>query len=132
MLQSFIPKLVLDMELGDVNLGSEIPGTYSLPLDEGLSVEMTDIPAGYILKSKIAPYPKAQEDLFLTQAMLGNLFGQGTKGAILGINPEGTAITLTMVVDFPVDYKGFRESLEDFINVMDFWHEEAEKPTPLK
>lgn len=132
MLPTFIPKLIQDMELGDMNLASEVPGNYTLPLEEGLSVNLTDIPGGYILKSNIAPYPKAKEELFLTQAMLGNLFGQGTKGAILGVNPEGSLITLTLVVDYQVEYKDFRESLEDFINTVDFWREEAANPTPLK
>ena len=60
--------------------------------------------------------------------MMANLFGQGTKGGILGINAEGTMLTLSRTVDFAVDYKDFKEFLEDFINVMDFW----QKPkTPL-
>lgn len=132
MLQNFIPRLIHDMELGDINLSSGVPGIYTLPLDEGLSVNMTDIPGGYILKSNIGPYPKTKEDLFLSQAMLGNLFGQGTKGAILGVNPEGTLLTLTLIVDYPVEYKDFKESLEDFINILDFWREEAVNPSPLK
>lgn len=132
MLQGFIPKLIQDMDLGAINLSSEIPGVYSLPLEEGLSLSMTDIPDGYIFKSNIAPYPKIKEDVFLTQAMLGNLFGQGTRGAILGINLEGTSVTLTLVVDSSVEYKDFKESLEDFINTMDFWREEAENPASLK
>jgi Tir chaperone protein (CesT) family len=131
MLPTFIPKLIKDMDLGNMNLASD-PGTYALPLDEGISIKMIDIPGGYILKSNIGAYPKVKEDLFLTQAMLGNLFGQGTKGAVLGLNPEGTLITLTLVVDSAVDYKEFKESLEDFINVIDFWREEASNPTPLK
>lgn len=131
MLQNFIPKLIQEMELGNISLASEVPGTYSLPLEEGLSVNMTEIPNGYILKSAVAPYPKAKEELFLTQAMLANLFGQGTKGAILGLNLEGTLLTLTLVVDYPTEYKEFRESLEDFLNTMDFWREEAVNPSPL-
>ena len=132
MLQSFIPRLVNDLELGNVNLSSDVPGIYSLPLEDGLFINMTDIPEGFILKCNVAPYPKVKEELFVTQAMLANLFGQGTKGAILGLNSDGTILTLTMIIDYPVDYKDFRNSLEDFINVMDFWREESKNPTPLK
>jgi hypothetical protein len=133
MLANFMPKLIQELELTKETLASEVPGTYSLPLEGGLTIDMTDIPDGFILKSNIATYPpKDKEELFLTQAMMGNLFGQGTKGAILGINPEGTALTLTRIVDFPVEYKEFRDFLEDFINVMDFWREEIQNPTPLK
>lgn len=132
MLQSYIPKLIQDLELGDISLASGIPGTYTLPLEDGLSIHMTDIPDGFILRCNVGPYPKVKEELFTTQAMLGNLFGQGTRGAVLGLNLEGTIVTLTHIVDYPVEYKDFKEILEDFINTMDFWREEALNPTPLK
>lgn len=132
MLQNFIPKLIEDLELGEMTLSSGIPGNYILPLEEGLSINMTDLPSGYILKSNVAPYPKIKEEIFSTQAMLANLFGQGTRGAILGLNTEGTILTLTLVVEHPVDYKEFKDSLEDFMNTLDFWREEALNPSILK
>lgn len=130
MLQQFIPRLIHDLELGEMSLSSGVPGIYTLPLEEGVSINMTDIPEGFILKGNVAPYPHVKEELFATQAMLANLFGQGTKGAILGLNGEGTFLTLTLIVDYPVDYKDFKECLEDFINTLDFWREEAMNPTP--
>lgn len=132
MLQNFIPRLIHEMELGETTLSSGVPGIYTLPLEDGITINMTDIPNGYIFKCNVGPFPKTKEELFVVQAMLGNLFGQGTKGAVLGLNPDGTILTLTLVVDYPVEYKEFRESLEDFINTMDFWREEALDPTPLK
>jgi len=133
MLQNFIPKLIQDLELGKTNLSSLNPGVYTFPLEDGLSIDMSDIPNdGFMLKCNVAPFPKVKEELFVTQAMMGNLFGQGTRGAILGLNPDGTILTLTLIVDYPADYKDFRNSLEDFINVMDFWREEALNPTPIK
>lgn len=132
MLQNFIPRLIHELELDENALSSGVPGIYSLPLEEGISINMTDIPNGYILKSNIAPFPKTKEEIFVVQAMLGNLFGQGTKGSVLGLNSDGTMLTLTLVVDYPVEYKDFKESLEDFINTVDFWREEALDPTPLK
>ena len=132
MLATYIPKLIQDLELGDISMGYGIPGTYTLPLEDNLAINMTDIPSGFILKCNVGPYPKIKEELFATQAMLGNLFGQGTRGAYLGLNGEGTILTLTHVIDYPVDYKEFKETLEDFINTMDFWREEASNPTPLQ
>jgi hypothetical protein len=131
MLQSFIPKLIEDLQINRSDLTSEIPGAYTLPLDVG-SINMLDIPNGYMLKCNVAPFPKTKEELFVVQAMMGNLFGQGTRGAVLGLNPHGTMLTLTLIVDYPTNFKEFRESLEDFINVMDLWRDEAANPTPLK
>jgi len=132
MLQQFIPKLIKDLELGNMSLASDIPGTYILPLDD-LSIYMTDLPDnGFMLKCNIAPYPKEKEELFVTQAMLANLFGKGTRGAILGLNLEGTHVTLTHIFDVPAEYKDFKNTLEDFINTLDYWKEAAANPTPLK
>ena len=125
MLHQFIPHLVKDLELGDTTLGSGVPGTYALPLDEGLAVNMTDTQNGFLLKANIAPYPKAQGELFATQTMLGNLFGQGTRGAVLGLSLDGNTLTLSQAIEYSVDYKEFKEILEDFINTVDFWREEA-------
>ena len=125
MLANFIPTLVQELELGNTTLSSGVPGIYSLPLEEGLSINMSEIPSGFIFKANVAPFPMAQEELFVTRTMLANLYGQGTRGAILGLSPEGNTLTLTLVIDFPVDYKGFREHLEDFLNTVDFWRAEA-------
>lgn len=133
MLQQFIPKLVQELELGNLSLASETPGVYVLPLDDDLAIQMSDLPNdGFMLKCNIAPYPQEKEELFVTQAMLANLFGQGTRGAILGLNLEGTQVTLTHIFDYPAEYKDFKNTIEDFINTIDYWKEEAAHPTPLK
>ena len=124
MLASLMEKLTQELEL-DKSLATEVPGTYAFPLDQGLTVTIFEIPRGFLLKCPVGPAPKVQEELFLTQAMLANLFGQGTRGAVLGLSPEGTILTLSQVVDYTVDYKEFKDIVEDFINSVDFWHEEA-------
>lgn len=125
MLDRFIPKFIQELELGDASLSAGVPGSYVIPLDEGLSVTLTDIPNGFIIKSNIATFPTAKQEAFATDAMLANLFGQGTCGSILGLTPDGGTLTLTRVVDYPIDYKEFRGLIEDFINMVDFWREEA-------
>ena len=131
MLENFIPKLAEDLKLNPASLISATPGVYTLPL-EGSSIDMAEIANGYQLKCNVAPFPTKNEEMFATQAMLANLFGQGTRGGILGLSPDGTLLTLTLHVDYPVDYRTFKESLEDFIAAIDVWREEALNPTPLK
>lgn len=124
MLDKLIEKLSEDFELTG-SLATEVPGTYAFPLDEGLTIMISEISNGFSLKCSVAPYPKVKEEAFLTQAMLGNLFGQGTRGAVLGLTMDGNLLTLTQVIDYTVDYKEFREILEDYINAVDFWRDEA-------
>ena len=133
MLQQFIPHLIKDLELGDLSLASDTPGTYVLPFEDGFSIHMKELAnQGFILKCSLPSCPKDKEELFYTQAMLGNLFGQGTHDAILGLNADATQLTLTRVVDYPVEYKDFKDILEDFINTSDLWREEAVNPSLLK
>lgn len=125
MLSTFIEKLIPDMELETTSLASEVPGTYALPIDEGITILISEIPNGIIIKCAFVPYPKVREEVFSTQAMLANLFGQGTRGSALGLTNDGNTLTLTQIIDYNIDYKEFKEILEDFINSIDFWCEEA-------
>lgn len=126
MLERLMDSLVKDLEL-EASLATEVPGTYAFPLDQGLTVMISEIPRGFSLKCLVGPCPTLKEDQFLKQAMLANLFGQGTHGSVLGLTPEGNIITLTQVVDYTIDYKDFRDILEDFINIVDFWYDESRK-----
>lgn len=125
MLEIYIPKLVKDLKLGETTLASGVPGVYTLPLDEDLTINISELGAGVQLRSNIAPFPKANQEMFAARAMFGNLFGQGTHDAILGLSPDGNTLTLTRTIDYNIDYKEFRETLEDFIAAIDLWREEA-------
>lgn len=124
MLEAFIQELALEMEVGET-LPMEVPGVYVLPLDEDMKVLITAIPEGYFLSCVIAPFPAMNREKFVTQAMLGNLFGQGTHGGVLGLSENGNLVKLTKVVFSTVDYRGFRDVVEDFINTIDYWRAEA-------
>jgi hypothetical protein len=124
MLEKLLPRFLQELKV-ERNLSSGVPGAYILPLGD-VHINMTEIPpSGFIMKCSLAPYPKVNEGDFSSNAMLANLFGQGTRGAILGLTPEGNTLTLTRIIDYQVDYKEFKEILEDFISAVDFWRDEA-------
>ena len=56
--------------------------------------------------------------------MKANLLGQGTGGAAIGIDSSEKFFILTHTFPFEINYKTFHESLEDFLNYIDFWKEE--------
>jgi hypothetical protein len=124
MLESFMKHFSKDMEL-EQPITSVVPGSYTIGLEEDLAVTIIEIPHGFSLDCTLCACPKGREEQFLTHALLGNLFGQGTKGAVLGLNLEGNEVKLTRTVDYHVEYKEFKDILEDFINSVDFWREEA-------
>lgn len=126
MLERFMSQLAEDLDLGDTALSTGTPDLYSMTMDQDLKITIQKAVDGcIIMKCLIAPFPTAQQESFATEAMRANLFGLGTHQAILGITADKESLTLTRIIDYPIEYKDFKESLEDFINVMDFWRNKA-------
>jgi hypothetical protein len=106
-------------------LRQDIPSVYTVPLDTGLSFTISAYSQGGVwLQSTIAEAPDKNLEEVYTQLLLGNLFGQGTKGALLGLNENGTQLTLSRTIGYDIDFQEFKDSVEDFINTIDFWREE--------
>ena len=126
MLDALMKNLIQELDLGNIPLTSgHVSGTYTLPLDDDIKVVISAIPKGIFFHADIAPFPQTRGEVFAAEVMLGNLFGQGTRNAVLGLNAEGTGLTLSRVVDDHIEYKDFKNALEDFINVIDVWRTEA-------
>lgn len=69
--------------------------------------------------------PRGKEEELYTQMLLANLFGQGTYGAVISLDDDARHIELSRTIDYDVNFKDFKDILEDFINAVDFWREEA-------
>ncbi len=124
MLAEYMKQLQEEMQIAG-DFSTEPPGTFVLPLGENVAVKLSPLNQGFYLSSSIAPCPQVKKEAFLGYLLQGNLFGQGTKDAILGTSEDGNLLTLSKAVEYTVDYKKFKDILEDFINNVDFWREEA-------
>lgn len=124
LLEELIVELSHELDL-EATLEPEMPGVYSLPLDDNLSVTVSKTSEGILLYCAIAPTPQLKKEQFYEELLLANLFGQGTALAVLGLTEDGKEITLTQYIDREPDYAAFSEMLEDFINTIDFWRTET-------
>lgn len=106
-------------------LSADNDGTYTVPLDDAVVISITELNAKIKLTCQVAEVPTIKRQEFMEEALLGNLFGQGATDAIIGISEEGKMLTLTRVIDHEISYKEFSDVLEDFINSIDFWRDEA-------
>lgn len=120
-MQQFEKDLELDRPLARPN-----SSTYLIPLDEGLIMTVNLLPFGFYLLCELADAPKENEEALYTEMLSANLFGQGTKGAILGLNERGNLLTISQVVDYNIEYRDFKELIDDFINMIDFWKEQSQ------
>ncbi|NGX42771.1 MAG: hypothetical protein K940chlam7_01058 [Chlamydiae bacterium] len=123
MLDTFIQKLTKELEIEGA-LATEVPGVYALPVDKDLSMTISEIPRGFSLNCILIDCPTEQEEAFYTQTLFANLFGQGTEGCVLGLDAEGKTLTLSREVNYDIEYKDFRDMVEDFMNSIDFWRQE--------
>jgi hypothetical protein len=114
----------------DLNMKEEIsllgPQQYHLLFDNH-TVEINQSEHSVLLKGNIEKCPKNNREQFLILVMEANLFGKGTRGAVIGLNEEGKELTLSLELNPHISYQAFKEKLEDFISVMDFWQKEALK-----
>lgn len=126
MLDSFIETLGKELGIKDqIHLKND--GVYNIQFDASNQIDLSNTRESYFLSCVIAPLPQKETEIFINLVMEGNLFGQATHGAVIGLNEEGNLLTLTEELQYNTTYKEFKEKLEDFLNVADFWRTKAQK-----
>lgn len=124
MLDQFMEKLSKDMEL-EQPFKAKIPNVYTIPLEEDLHVTISSNSIDrYELSSIIGACPSIGKEEFFSRILLANLFGQGTYHAILGLDSEATQLTVSHTIDYHIEYKEFKDIIEDFLNCADQWRGE--------
>lgn len=100
-------------------------GLYQLKVGSSPQISLRELDPGVFLETRILPIPKeGNKEALYIYLMKANLLGQGTGGGAIGIDPSEKFLTLSLTLPFEVNYKTFHESLEDFLNYIDFWKEE--------
>jgi len=117
-------ELAKELELEN-SLTSEVPGVYVFSLDEDIKIYISTISQGIYFECTFSPTESSQQEILYTNLLLANLFGEGTNGATIGLTEEGKALRLSQLINANTNYKSFKETLEDFINIVDFWNEEV-------
>lgn len=125
MLDTFISQIGNELEMTDFITSPE-PGHFQLQFAGDIQVDAAQSQQGYYgFKGIIGDCPKEKAQEFLIKTMEANLFVRQTRGAIIGLNEDGKVLTLTLEVDYNSSYKEWKEKLEDFVNVLEFWRNEA-------
>lgn len=126
MLEKLIRELGKDLAMEDL-ISSTEDRHYFISFDAETEIEAVELGNSYLLKSMIGNCPQKNADAFLMRTMEANLFGIGTRGAVIGLHTEGKMLTLSLELDYNCSFKDFKEKLEDFISVMEFWRNAALK-----
>jgi hypothetical protein len=98
-----------------------------LPLAKDLMISIQSLRSGVAFFAHVAPVPLQKREEAFMYFMKANLLGQGTGDQVLGIDTEEKFLTLSCVIPYDMDYKEFKEKIEDFANYLDYWRLEAKK-----
>ena len=123
MLQQLLKTLAEELEMDEAPKKAE-DGLYYLALNPQLSVTFKELEPGIALWGRIGPCPLVKrEDLFIL-LMKANFLGQGTGGSTIALDENENFLTLSLVLPYDMNYKIFKDALEDFMNYLDYWREE--------
>lgn len=123
LLESLIKTLAEELELGEIPCREE-NNTYLFPLNGDLTIRIHELDPGLAFWARIAPCPKEKrEDLFILLAK-ANFLGQGTGNTTIALDENENFLTLSSVLPYDMNYKMFKDALEDFANYRDYWKEE--------
>jgi hypothetical protein len=102
---------------------------WELQIDEETKVVITELDnQGYSFYTAVAKIKSSvdRED-FLTKAMFANYFLLGTNGCVLALDGSGENLTVSKEQIYSKTYETFEADLESFLNIKDYWAQEAEK-----
>lgn len=126
---SMIEKLLLSL-CQDLSLRMPIKtknASYSLDLNENITVIFKDSSSGISIKSSLKPIPIKKREDCLIYLMRANLLGQGTGGFRIGLDEDEKTLTLQGGLPYEINYKPFKDKIEEFVNFVAYWQEEISK-----
>jgi hypothetical protein len=130
MQQEFITKLQQELGLQGPT-GAQGDFLFAFALEDTI-VTISDFAPGFQLSCNLGPIPEQKIEDFFALMLRGNLFGQATRFGTLGLDENGLNVLLNYTESRKVQYLDFRNAVEDFINVVDYWKNQIKNhPAPL-
>jgi len=123
MLDRLLEQLHQEMDLGPIpSLDEKKMRTIVLG---SLSFSVKELDPGVYFFGNVAPPPQVKKEEFFTWIMKMNFLGQGTGGAAIGLAEDESSLTLSHALPYDMNYKAFKEALEDFANFLEYWKKEV-------
>jgi hypothetical protein len=89
------------------------------------SIEILKLDPGAHFSASIAAPPTKEKEEFLLKMMKANFLGQGTGGGVLGMKEDESFLTLSLSLPYEMNYKAFKDAVEEFVNYLEYWKTEA-------
>ena len=125
MLERLANQLALDLELEPLKFDDQRKTEFVLT--PHITISMREFDSALYFFSPILLCPKAKREELFMSLMKANFLGQGTLGATIGLDSEEKYLTLSLTLPYDLNQRAFKESVEDFANILDFWREEIKR-----
>lgn len=127
MLESLLKDLERYLDVLLIKGVGESAGKWTVKLSDKEEVTIWEIPSGIHLHAIIGSLPSGnREDLFI-HFMQANFLGQGTGESVIGLDPEENFLTLSLSIVYEMNYRIFKDKLEEFFNYLNYWREELNR-----
>ncbi len=123
MLEGLVKALVEELAIADGFKREDEKG-YSFKLNLEQEIKVLKLESGAYLYAKIGQCPLVKREELFILLMKANFLGQGTGGAVIGLDESENFLTLSFHLPYDMNYKIFRDALEDFTNFLDYWKDE--------
>ena len=123
MLEQLIKTLAEELEFEELPKKEE-GDIYYVSLNPQMTIRVQQLDPGLSFWAKIGACPIAKREELFILLMKANLLGQGTGGAAIALDENENFLTLSSVLPYDMNYKMFKDALEDFANYLDYWSEE--------
>jgi hypothetical protein len=121
MLREFIQQLCKELAVDVPKLNEK--KVFPFKLNDNVEVTLKDLEPGVGLQAQICPSPKMKKEEIFIYLMRANLLGQGTGGSRIGMDQDEKFLTLSLGLPYEMNYKIFKETLEDFVNYLIYWRD---------
>ncbi|MCB1108284.1 MAG: type III secretion system chaperone [Chlamydiia bacterium] len=118
--------VALYKELGiPLSLEQQDDKSYLIHIQAKAQMTVRELFPGMLFSAFVGPLPEEEKEEAFMHLMQANLLGQSTGRSRLGISNK--QIVLTLYIPDDVDYRRFKEDVEEFANYVDYWHEELKR-----
>lgn len=122
-MEEHLKTLMQELEL-NATLSKDENRMVQLQINPTLLISFKELDPGIYLSSTLGSCPKEKREELFMWLMKANFLAQGTGGGTIALDPDENNLTLSLVLPYDMNYKTFKENLEDFANFVDYWKEE--------
>lgn len=122
MLEPFLITLAQELEW-DESPKKDALNQFILPLNADQVISLKEVDEGVLVRARIGALPERDQEALCMDLMKGNFLGQGTGQAVIGLEEDEKFLTLSQVLPYDINFKGFKQLLEEFANYLGYWQE---------